>query len=70
MQATIVPCTNCHAEVTVDREACPHCGAELPNPNSALDELTAANAKLRAKVAEKEAALKAENAELQKKLAS
>lgn len=69
-QAAIVPCSKCHAEVTADREACPHCGADLPNPNSVLDELKKQNAALKAKLAEAEASIKAENDELQKKLAA
>lgn len=67
--AIIVHCTNCHAEISSDREVCPHCGKELPDDSySVLATLADQNAKLREQIAEKEAAAKAENEALQKKL--
>lgn len=67
--AIMIHCLQCHAEVSSDREACPHCGAKLPDDSySMLATLADQNAKLREQIAEKEAAAKAENEALQKKL--
>ena len=66
--ANFVPCTKCHAEISDDREACPHCGAEIVSESRELTKLQDENAKLRGLAAERKDALKAENEALRQQV--
>ena len=58
-----VPCSVCHAEVSADREKCPHCGGALGlTADQAVEK---ENEELRAKIKE---AREGENAKLKKEL--
>jgi DNA repair exonuclease SbcCD ATPase subunit len=66
---SIVSCDRCHAEISTDREACPHCGAKVPEP-SALVSLKAERDALKLKIAQQEKALKEEIEDLKAKASS
>jgi regulator of replication initiation timing len=64
-----VACSKCHAEVSTDRESCPHCGEVLPEPSDVV-KLRADNARLKTAVEAEMAALNQENAALRARLAN
>lgn len=68
MEYPFTACSKCHAEVSTDRENCPHCDVPLPDPPNVI-KLAKENAMLKAQIAEQEAALAKENAALRAKLA-
>jgi hypothetical protein len=69
MQYPFVACSKCHAEVSTDRESCPHCGETLPEPSDIV-KLRADHARLKAAVDAETAKLREENAALSARLAN
>lgn len=69
-QVNFVTCPQCHAEISEDREACPHCGTPVVSENANSTKLAVENAALKAKLKEKDDALAAENARLKAQLSA
>jgi predicted nucleic acid-binding Zn ribbon protein len=68
--ARMVHCLGCHAEISDDRKACPHCSTEVVSEESKRDRLMAENARLSLQLEAATADLEKQNAVLAAKLAS
>lgn len=64
---SFVPCVGCHAEISSDREACPHCNTPIPELGDS-SKLRTENARLKALIAEQDKNVAAENRMLQSQL--
>jgi len=62
------PCPKCHAEISVDREKCPHCGTPVTSEDAELSKLESRNVALRSLKAERAKKLQLENAALEKEV--
>jgi hypothetical protein len=66
----IIHCTGCHAEISDDRKACPHCSTAVVSEQSRRDALMADNLRLSMELAAAEGDLAKENAALSARLAA